>query len=69
MDVLPALCEGGKPYRIILDLEEAIVKAVNMLLPGDLLLLAGKGHECYQILGDVKFPFNEEKIVKKALNF
>lgn len=69
MDVLPALCEGGKPYRIILDREEAIVKAVNMLLPGDLLLLAGKGHECYQILGDVKFPFNEEKIVKKALNF
>lgn len=69
MDVLPTLCEGGKPYRIILDREEAITKAVSMSLPGDLLLLAGKGHEAYQIVGNVKFPFCEEKIVKKALNF
>lgn len=68
-DALPALCESGKPYRVITDREEAIIYAVKALLPGDLLILAGKGHETYQIIGKEKYKFNEEEIVRKALIF
>ena len=68
-DILPAVCRSGKPYRVIINREEAIETAVRNSLPGDLLILAGKGHEKYQIVGEEKNPFDEEKIVRKALNF
>ncbi len=48
--------------------KEAIEKAVAMLESGDILILAGKGHENYQIIGDQKFEFNEEKIAQNALS-
>ena len=34
--------------------------------PGDILLIAGKGHETYQIIGDVKHPFDDREQVRKA---
>ncbi len=58
--------EGSKALRI-LDREEAIHAAVALLHPGDTLLLAGKGHETYQILGTEKVPFDEPSIVKSAV--
>ncbi|MBM3580133.1 MAG: UDP-N-acetylmuramoyl-L-alanyl-D-glutamate--2,6-diaminopimelate ligase [Alphaproteobacteria bacterium] len=45
---------------------EAIQKAVSLLRPDDILILAGKGHEKYQIIGEEKLPFDEEMIVKKV---
>lgn len=51
-------------YSIIYDRETAIKQALSESLPGDTLLLAGKGHETYQLIGDEKLPFSEEKIVK-----
>ena len=45
----------------------AIEKAIKMLQDHDILILAGKGHEKYQIIGDKKFEFDEEKIVKDAI--
>lgn len=68
-DILPSICRSGKPYRVIINREEAITAAVKSLLPGDLLLLAGKGHEKYQVVGTEKNPFDEEKIVRRVLNF
>lgn len=68
-DALPSLCTCGKPYRVIVNREEAITYAVKSLAPGELLLIAGKGHEKYQIVGEDKLPFDEEKIVRKALIF
>ncbi len=47
--------------------EDAIKKALSMLQPCDILILAGKGHEKYQIIGDKKTEFDEEKIVKNLL--
>jgi UDP-N-acetylmuramoyl-L-alanyl-D-glutamate--2,6-diaminopimelate ligase len=38
-----------------------------MLAPGDCLLLAGKGHETYQVLGTERVPFDERKIVRDLL--
>jgi UDP-N-acetylmuramyl-tripeptide synthetase len=41
----------------------AIIKAIELIEAGDILILAGKGHENYQIIGSQKYEFNEEKIV------
>ena len=57
---------AGKVLRI-LDREEAIHAAVALLKPGDTLLLAGKGHETYQIYGKEKVPFDEPTIVRAAV--
>jgi UDP-N-acetylmuramoyl-L-alanyl-D-glutamate--2,6-diaminopimelate ligase len=45
----------------------AIAKALTMLQEGDILILAGKGHEQYQIIGDQKFEFNEKEIIKNEI--
>jgi UDP-N-acetylmuramoyl-L-alanyl-D-glutamate--2,6-diaminopimelate ligase len=51
---------------VILDRERAIRDAVLHAREGDLLLLAGKGHETYEIGKDGRRPFCEEQIVKDA---
>jgi UDP-N-acetylmuramoyl-L-alanyl-D-glutamate--2,6-diaminopimelate ligase len=58
---------GGEKVVRILDREEAIHAAVALLHPGDTLLLAGKGHETYQIYGKEKVPFDEPTIVRAAV--
>lgn len=52
------------PYSIVYDREEAILLALSRAKADDTVLLAGKGHETYQLIGDEKIPFSEEKIVK-----
>jgi UDP-N-acetylmuramoyl-L-alanyl-D-glutamate--2,6-diaminopimelate ligase len=47
--------------------KEAIAKAIKMLENNDLLIIAGKGHEQYQIIGTEKTYFNEEEIVKDSI--
>ncbi len=47
--------------------KEAIAHAISLLESGDSLLLAGKGHEDYQIIGKEKFPFDEFKIVRELI--
>ena len=49
------------------DRKKAIGQAITMLESNDILIIAGKGHEQYQIIGDKKYPFNEEQIVKSFL--
>lgn len=61
-----AACSKSKTIEIS-DRKEAIEKAIRMLEADDVLILAGKGHEKYQIIGDKKFEFDEELIVKNAL--
>lgn len=45
----------------------AIAYAIYHANPDDLILVAGKGHETYQIIGKEKIPFNDEAVVKEAL--
>ena len=52
----------------IVDRREAIRWAVAQAEPGDLVLLAGKGHESYQVVGREKRPFDERAIVLEALS-
>ena len=49
------------------DRKKAIEKAISMLEPKDILILAGKGHEKYTIIGHEQFPFDEFKIVQDCL--
>lgn len=57
---------AGEPtsFEIILDREEAITRAVRDAGPGDVVLLAGKGHETYQDIRGTKWPFDEADIVR-----
>lgn len=59
-------CNQDKVIEIA-DRFTAINQAVKMLEANDILILAGKGHEKYQIIGDKKIAFDEEQIVKNAL--
>ena len=52
-----------KNFEICVNREKAIIKCVQMLTKNDILLLLGKGHEDYQIIGNDKIPFNEKDIV------
>ena len=56
------------PYLMIPDRREAILKAIALTGPNDLLILAGKGHENYQLIGKDKLPFSEREIVLSALS-
>lgn len=58
---------SGKGYLKIPDRREAIRKAIRMALPSDTVLIAGKGHEDYQIIGKKKFPFDDRVEARKAL--
>ena len=52
----------------ILDRKQAIKAACQLAMPGDIVLVAGKGHETYQEIKGVKHPFNDFEILKQTLN-
>lgn len=52
-------------YSVIYDRETAIITALKEAKKDDTVLLAGKGHETYQLIGNDKVPFSETEIVKK----
>jgi UDP-N-acetylmuramoyl-L-alanyl-D-glutamate--2,6-diaminopimelate ligase len=57
----------GKGYLKVPDRREAIGMAIRLAQPSDTVLIAGKGHEDYQIIGKKKFPFDDRIEAKKAL--
>ena len=59
---------GNSHVRTFVDRKEAIRFAVSMARKGDALVLAGKGHENYQIIGDNKLHFDEREILSELLN-
>lgn len=52
------------PYEKIINRKIAIEKAMEILNEEDLLIIAGKGHENYQIIGNVKVEFDDREIIK-----
>jgi UDP-N-acetylmuramoyl-L-alanyl-D-glutamate--2,6-diaminopimelate ligase len=58
---------GGMPHLRITDRLAAIHTALNEARRGDTVLLAGKGHETYQIIGTEKIPFDEREIVQRLV--
>ncbi|MEP6601415.1 MAG: UDP-N-acetylmuramoyl-L-alanyl-D-glutamate--2,6-diaminopimelate ligase, partial [Nitrospirota bacterium] len=66
--VQAGLKEAGRGrYFIRSDRREAIETAVKEAQPGDLVLIAGKGHEDYQIIGTTKYPFDDRVVAREAL--
>ena len=57
---------GLKDYILDLDRENAIQRAVKMARNGDLVLIAGKGHETYQIIGKEKKAFDDRVVAARA---
>ena len=71
MEILAAIEEGIKPtggkYTVIENRREAIRYALEMGRDGDIIVLAGKGHETYQEIMGVKRPFDEKVVVAELL--
>jgi UDP-N-acetylmuramoyl-L-alanyl-D-glutamate--2,6-diaminopimelate ligase len=66
-DAMPGLQAHDTPYEVIPDRYEAISWALDHMRDGDTLLLAGKGHEDYQVLSHATVHFDEREIVNELL--
>ena len=66
-DAEEGIRKTGKPYRKIADRREAIHEAISEARAGDLVLIAGKGHEDYQIIGREVFHFDDKEVARAAL--
>ena len=71
MSILDAIEEGIKrtdcEYTVIENRREAIGYALRYARQGDVIVLAGKGHETYQEIMGVKHPFDEKVVVRELL--
>ena len=63
--IISEICSGfTRPgYRVIEDRREAIAEAVRLAMPADVVLVAGKGHEKYQIFANGTVPFDDCQVV------
>jgi UDP-N-acetylmuramyl-tripeptide synthetase len=66
-DVEEGLRSSGRPYLRIVDRREAISRAVAEARAGDIVVIAGKGHEDYQIVGTEKRHFDDREVAREAL--
>ena len=69
-DVEVGVKEGlhdGVTYKVIVDRREAIHKAIKEATTGDVVIIAGKGHEDYQILKDETIHFDDREVAREAL--
>ena len=66
-EIIPGLADTSTPWLRICDRVEAIHRAIDLAEDGDVILLAGKGHETYQIVGHTKHHMDEREIVADCL--
>lgn len=59
--------QGSYPYKLIPDRRQAIEAAIEAARAGDVVLIAGKGHEPYQVIGDRTVPFDDRIVAEDAL--
>ena len=55
------------PFRSVVDRGEAIAATIAGAEPADCVLIAGKGHEDYQVVGDRRLPFSDSEQARRAL--
>jgi UDP-N-acetylmuramoyl-L-alanyl-D-glutamate--2,6-diaminopimelate ligase len=65
--ILPGLRGGRARFSVELDRRAAIARAIGEAEAGDVVLIAGKGHEPYQIIGDATLPFDDREEARRAL--
>ncbi|MGA8026481.1 MAG: cyanophycin synthetase, partial [Bryobacteraceae bacterium] len=66
-DALVGLGRFDTPCAAEPDRERAIKKAIEKAEPGDVVILAGKGHETYQLLRDGPIPFDDREVARRVL--
>ena len=66
--ILPGVEEHDTPYTVIVNRREAMKYAVEHAQPGDVIVMAGKGHEDYQIIGKVKIHFDEREVLREIFD-
>ncbi len=66
-DAMVGLRRYDTSYVAEPDRERAIKKAIETADPGDVVILAGKGHETYQILKDGPIPFDDREVARRVL--
>ncbi len=66
-DILEGLDKSKENYKVVIDRKEAIKEAIEIAQKGDVILIAGKGHENYQIIGKVKHHFDDKEIANEFL--
>ncbi|HEY7443191.1 MAG TPA: UDP-N-acetylmuramoyl-L-alanyl-D-glutamate--2,6-diaminopimelate ligase [Vicinamibacterales bacterium] len=66
-EIKRGLSPSGTEYLVYEDRGEAIQKAVELARPNDTILLAGKGHEKYQVIGNRAEPFDDVAVARDAL--
>jgi UDP-N-acetylmuramoyl-L-alanyl-D-glutamate--2,6-diaminopimelate ligase len=59
--------DGGQSLLTIVDRRAAIARAIELARPDDVVLVAGKGHEKYQVIGDRTLPFDDVAVAREAL--
>ena len=71
-DIVKDIEEGIKKtngkYECIVDRKEAMKKAIKMANKRDIIIFAGKGHEQYQEINKVRYPFDENKIINEIID-
>jgi UDP-N-acetylmuramyl-tripeptide synthetase len=67
-DIRVGLARVSKNYDLMVDRREAIFRAILQARPGDVILIAGKGHETYQILPTGKIHFDDREVAREALD-
>jgi UDP-N-acetylmuramoyl-L-alanyl-D-glutamate--2,6-diaminopimelate ligase len=58
---------AGAPYEIVPDRATAIDRAVELAANGDVVIIAGKGHETYQLIGEQSLPFSDAAVARAAI--
>jgi UDP-N-acetylmuramoyl-L-alanyl-D-glutamate--2,6-diaminopimelate ligase len=59
--------EKSGSYEVIPDRRDAIFKAIRHARSGDVVIIAGKGHETYQSVGGEKYHFDDREVAAEAL--
>jgi UDP-N-acetylmuramoyl-L-alanyl-D-glutamate--2,6-diaminopimelate ligase len=57
-----------RAYTTVVDRRQAITQAMDMARPQDTVVIAGKGHEDYQIIGCTRLYFDDREVVRQVLN-
>jgi UDP-N-acetylmuramoyl-L-alanyl-D-glutamate--2,6-diaminopimelate ligase len=66
-DIEAGLIKSQRPYLKLTDRREAIFRAIGDAREGDVVLIAGKGHETYQIIGNTTAHFDDREVAREAM--
>lgn len=67
-DIEKGFTKSPTGHAVISSRKEAIERGMALAQAGDVVLIAGKGHERYQIIGTTKFPFDDKEVVRTQLS-